>query len=128
MPVFSGEHPETMRLRCNGRFGAVDGHPGGHLFKLIGELGIVASPRELTGNNTMLRTTHSAGWSNKIDFMSCPVAGPPGSGTLIAIIIEFGFFTADTTPALLAFGSMYFDHDGCICKHCYFINTSVLDI
>ena len=88
----------------------------------------MASPRELTGNNTMLKTTHSAGWSNKIDFMSCPVAGSPGSGTLVAIIIEFGFFTADTTPALMTFGGVYLYHDGCICKHCYIINTSVLDI
>jgi hypothetical protein len=48
--------------------------------------------------------------------MSCPIAGSPGSGTLIAVIIELGFFPADTTPALLPFGCMNLDNDGGICK------------
>ena len=57
--------------------------------------------------------------------MTCPVAGSPGSGAFIATVIELGFFITDTTSALLTFGGMYFDHDGCICKHCYIINTSI---
>ena len=88
----------------------------------------MACPRELACNNTVYRAVHPAGWCKQNDFMSCPVAGSPGSGTLIAIIIEIGFFTADTTPALMTFGGVYLYHDGCICKHCYIINTSVLDI
>ena len=45
---------------------------------------------------------------------------------MIAIIVELGFLTADTIPALLTFGGMYFNHDGGICKHFYIIDTSVL--
>ena len=88
----------------------------------------MTSPGELTGNNTMYGAVNPTGWCNKKNFMSCPVAGSPGSGTLIAIIVELGFLTADTTSALLTFGGMYFNHDGGICKHFYIIDTSVLDI
>ena len=58
----------------------------------------------------------------------CPVAGSPGSGTFIAIVIELGFFTTNATSILLAFSGMYLNHNRGISKHSNFINTSVLDI
>lgn len=76
----------------------------------------------------MLLTVDSAGRDNQNNFLTCPVAGSPGSGTFIAIVIELGFFTTNATSILLAFSGMYLNHNRGISKHSNFINTSVLDI